>query len=153
MNFPEVDHVLGKAGRADTPTDPAAASPCSKLSSSSNPNQNGGILNTWYSSWAPQWLLPVLRHITPDHISQQQLVAAMNQALKIPGLSNSGTMPIRGRIDMLNTGIRTPVGLKIQGAELSKMQEIGRQAEKLLSVVPALETYLPNASAMATFST
>ena len=61
----------------------------------------------------------------------------MNQALKIPGLSNSWTMPIRGRIDTLNTGIRTPEGLKIQGADLNKMQEIGQQAEKLLSAVPA----------------
>src|SRR5439155_21573651 len=60
----------------------------------------------------------------------------MNQALKIPGLSNSWAMAIRGRIDMLNTGIRTPVGLKIQGPDLNKMQEIGQQAEKLLSVVP-----------------
>ena len=135
MNFPEVDHVLGKAGRADTPTDPA---PLSMLETVIvlKPQSEWSDAHTWYSSWAPRWLLPVLRHITPDHISQQQLVAEMNQALKIPGLSNSWTMPIRGRIDMLNSGIRTPVGLKIQGADLNKMQEIGRQAEKLLSVVP-----------------
>jgi Cu(I)/Ag(I) efflux system membrane protein CusA/SilA len=77
-----------------------------------------------------------LRHITLDRISQQELVAEMNQALKIPGLSNSWTMPIQGRIDTLNTGIDTPVGLKIQGADLNKMQEIGQQTEKLLSAVP-----------------
>src|SRR2546429_511684 len=133
--FPEVDHILGKAGRADTATDPA---PLSMLETVIvlKPHSQWRKANVWYSSWAPGWLLPVLRHITPDHISQQQLVAEMNQALKIPGLSNSWTMPIRGRIDMLNSGIRTPVGLKIQGADLNKMQEIGRQAEKLLSVVP-----------------
>src|SRR2546429_8547002 len=66
----------------------------------------------------------------------------MNQALKIPGLSNSWTMPIRGRIDMLNTGIRTPVGLKIQGADLNKMQEIEQQQKNSSALCPALETYL-----------
>jgi Cu(I)/Ag(I) efflux system membrane protein CusA/SilA len=60
----------------------------------------------------------------------------MNQALKIPGLSNYWTMPIRGRIEMLTTGIRTPVGLKIQGSDIQKIQEIGRQVEGVLSAVP-----------------
>jgi copper/silver efflux system protein len=135
MRFPEVDHVLGKTGRADTATDPA---PLSMLESVIvlKPQSEWRTTNVWYSSWAPHWLLPALRHITPDHISQEQLVAELNQAVKIPGLSNSWTMPIRGRIDMLSTGIRTPVGLKIQGADLGKIQEIGKQAEKILTTVP-----------------
>jgi len=54
----------------------------------------------------------------------------LNQAVKIPGLSNSWTMPIRGRIDMLSTGIRTPVGLKIQGADLNQIQESGSRPKK-----------------------
>src|SRR6202008_2518030 len=134
-SFPEVDHVLGKTGRADTATDPA---PLSMLETVIvlKPHSEWRRTRVWYSSWAPNWTLPVLRHITADHISEAELVAQMNEALKIPGLSNSWTMPIRGRIDMLNTGIRTPVGLKLQGADLNKMQEIGREAEKLLSVVP-----------------
>ncbi len=70
---------------------------------------------TWYSGWAPEWLKGILRRVTPDHISQEQLVDQMNEALKIPGVSNAWTMPIRARIDMLTTGIRTPVGLKISG--------------------------------------
>ena len=81
-----------------------------------------GKTDVWYSSWAPNWLLPVLRHITPDHISEPQLVAEMNQQLKIPGVSNSWTMPIRGRIDMLSTGIRTPLGLKIQGDDVKQIR-------------------------------
>lgn len=135
LKFPEVDHVLGKAGRADTATDPA---PLSMLETVIvlKPQSEWRRAQVWYSWWAPGWLLPVLRHITPDHISEQQLVAEMNLALQIPGLSNSWTMPIRGRIDMLSTGIRTPVGLKIQGAALDQIQEIGRQAEKLLSTLP-----------------
>jgi copper/silver efflux system protein len=92
--------------------------------------------HTWYSSWAPNWTLPALRHITSDHISEAELISEMNDALKIPGLSNSWTMPIRGRIEMLTTGIRTPVGLKIQGADVQKIQEIGRQVEAVLGSVP-----------------
>jgi Cu(I)/Ag(I) efflux system membrane protein CusA/SilA len=135
MSFPEVDHVLGKTGRADTATDPA---PLSMLESVIvlKPQAEWRDAHTWYSNWAPHWLLPALRHITADHISEQELVARMNEAVKIPGLSNSWTMPIRGRIDMLSTGIRTPVGLKIQGADLEKIQEIGQQTEKLLSAIP-----------------
>jgi Cu(I)/Ag(I) efflux system membrane protein CusA/SilA len=134
-SFPEVDHVLGKSGRADTATDPA---PLSMLETVIvlKPQAEWRKANVWYSSWAPRWLLPALRHITPDHISEQRLVAELNDALKIPGLSNSWTMPIRGRIDMLSTGMRTPVGLKIQGSDLGQIVEIGRQAEKVLGAVP-----------------
>ena len=133
--FPEVDHVLGKTGRADTATDPA---PLSMLETVVvlKPQSKWRKTQTWYSSWAPNWLLPVLSHITADHISEQQLVAEMDQALRIPGLSNSWTMPIRGRIDMLSTGIRTPVGLKIQGGDLTQIQQVGQQLEQVLSTVP-----------------
>jgi Cu(I)/Ag(I) efflux system membrane protein CusA/SilA len=133
--FPEVDHVLGKTGRADTATDPA---PLSMLETVVvlKPQSKWRKTQTWYSAWAPSWLLPVLSHITADHISEQQLVAEMDQALRIPGLSNSWTMPIRGRIDMLSTGIRTPVGLKIQGGDLAQIQQVGQQLEQVLSTVP-----------------
>ena len=63
--------------------------------------------------------------ITPDHISQEELIGQMNEALHIPGLANAWTMPIKGRIDMLSTGMRTPVGLKISGADLDTIEEIG----------------------------
>jgi copper/silver efflux system protein len=133
--FPEVDHVLGKAGRAETATDPA---PLSMLETVIvlKPHSEWRTVPTWYSSWAPNWLLPVLRHITSDRISQPQLVAEMNQALQFPGLSNSWTMPIRGRVEMLTTGMRTPVGLKIQGADLAKIQEIGQQVGHVLKNLP-----------------
>ena len=133
--FPEVDHVLGKTGRADTATDPA---PLSMLETVIvlKPHSQWRRTHTWYSSWAPGWTLPTLRHLTSDHISETQLISEMNEALKIPGLSNSWTMPIRGRIEMLTTGIRTPVGLKIQGGNVQQIQEIGRQVEAILSSVP-----------------
>ena len=134
-SFPEVDHVLGKTGRADTATDPA---PLSMLETVIvlKPHSEWPRTHTWYSSWAPNWMLPSLRHITSDHISETELVAQMNEALKVPGLSNSWTMPIRGRIEMLTTGIRTPVGLKIQGGDVNRIQEIGRQIEAVLAGVP-----------------
>ena len=134
-NFPEVDHVLGKAGRSDSATDPA---PLSMLETIIvlKPQSEWRKRETWYSSWAPNVLLPLLRRFTPDHISEQELIAEMNNSLKIPGFSNAWTMPIRGRIEMLTTGIQTPIGLKIQGDDLNRIQEIGRQAEQVLKSVP-----------------
>jgi Cu(I)/Ag(I) efflux system membrane protein CusA/SilA len=90
---------------------------------------------TWYSSWAPEWAKAVFRHITPDHVSQQQLISEMDDALKLPGLANAWTMPIKGRIDMLTTGIRTPVGLKIQGADLQVIGRVGAEVEAALAGV------------------
>jgi Cu(I)/Ag(I) efflux system membrane protein CusA/SilA len=91
--------------------------------------------STWYSSWAPGFLKPILRHITLDTISSEELVQLMDQALKVPGLSNAWTMPVKGRIEMLSTGMRTPVGLKISGADLSKIEQIGTQVETALAKV------------------
>ena len=76
------------------------------------PKSEWRMRSTWYSSWAPHFLLPVLRHFTPDHISEQELIAEMNAALKVPGFSNAWTMPIRGRVEMLTTGIQTPIRLE-----------------------------------------
>jgi len=90
---------------------------------------------TWYSEWSPEWLKPLFRRFTPDHISRDELVDQLHEALEIPGVSNSWTMPIRARIDMLSTGIRTPVGLKIQGANLQMIEEIGAQVEAVLPSV------------------
>src|SRR4030095_13193070 len=134
-SFPEVDHVLGKTGRADTAPDPA---PLSMLETVIvlYPHFQWRRLMVWFSSWAPRWTLRLLRHITPDHISEEQLISEMNQALKIPGLSHYCTMPIRARIEMLTTGIRTPVGLKIQGGDVNRIQEVGRQVETVLRDVP-----------------
>ena len=134
-SFQEVDQVLGKTGRAETATDPASLSMLETVVML-KPHSAWRKSQVWYSSWAPSWMLPVLRHLTPDYISEQELIAEMNEALKIPGLSNYWTMPIRGRIEMLATGIRTPVGLKIQGSDLSRIQEIGQQVEAALRKVP-----------------
>jgi copper/silver efflux system protein len=129
--FPEVDRVLGKAGRAETPTDPA---PLSMLETviTLRPKSEWRKVHTWYSSWAPEPAKAVFRHITPDHISSEALVTELNAALTLPGVANAWTMPVKGRIDMLTTGVRTPVGLKISGADLDTIERIGAQIEGLL---------------------
>jgi len=130
-SFPEVERVLGKAGRADTSTDPA---PLSMLETvvTLKPKREWRKVPTWYSSWAPGWARSIFRYFTPDTISQEDLINEMNEALALPGVANSWTMPIRGRIDMLSTGLRTPIGLKIQGSDLDTIEEIGAEVEATL---------------------
>ncbi len=132
--FPEVERVFGKAGRAETATDPA---PLSMLETVIilHPKEQWRLVDTWYSSWAPDWLKTVLRRFSPDRISQEELISQMNEALRLPGLVNSWTMPIKGRIDMLTTGVRTPIGLKISGADVAVIEAIGAQIEPLLSAI------------------
>ncbi len=122
--FPEVETVLGKAGRAETSTDPAPLSMMETVIVL-KPHEQWRKVNTWYSDLAPEWSQPVLRRITPDHISTEQLVDEMNEALKLPGVSNAWTMPIKARIDMLTTGVRTPVGIKIYGANIEEIERLG----------------------------
>jgi copper/silver efflux system protein len=133
--FPEVEQVIGKAGRAETSTDPAPLS-MGETVVTLKPVGEWRKADTWYSAWAPDWIKPFFRHITPDHISQEELVDQMNQALLLPGVSNAWTMPIKNRIDMLTTGIRTPVGVKVFGSDIDTIEHIGRQIEAKLAKVP-----------------
>jgi Cu(I)/Ag(I) efflux system membrane protein CusA/SilA len=133
--FPEVEQVFGKAGRADTSTDPAPLSMAETLVTL-KPASEWRKTDTWYSKWAPEWIVPYFRHITPDHISQDELVDEMNEALRMPGVSNAWTMPIRNRVDMLTTGVRTPVGVKVFGPDLATVEKLGRQIEGLVARVP-----------------
>jgi Cu(I)/Ag(I) efflux system membrane protein CusA/SilA len=133
--YPEVDRVLGKAGRAETSTDPA---PLSMLETviTLKPRSEWRAVPTWWSGWAPEWAKPALRRVTSDRISTDALVAELNEAVKLVGVSNAWTMPIKGRVEMLSTGIRTPVGLKISGADLAQIEALGTQAEAILPAVP-----------------
>jgi Cu(I)/Ag(I) efflux system membrane protein CusA/SilA len=132
--FPEVDRVLGKAGRAETSTDPAPFSMMETVIVL-KPHDQWRFVETWYSDWAPQWLRPALRRITSDRLSTDQLVQDMNQALKLPGTTNAWTMPIKARIDMLTTGVRTPVGIKIYGSDIREIERIGTHIESVLPTV------------------
>jgi CzcA family heavy metal efflux pump len=110
--FPEVERVFGKAGRAETSTDPA-----------------------------PFSMMEVVVQLKPREqwrpgLTYEGLVAEMDKALQLPGVSNAWTMPIKARIDMLTTGVRTPVGIKIFGPDLKQIEEIGKHLEMVAQGVP-----------------
>ena len=134
--FPEVLTVMGKSGRAETSTDPAPFSMMETIIVL-KPQDQWRKVHTWYSgwTWAPRWLKTIFGHITPEHVSSEQLVDEMNAALSMPGVSNAWTMPIKARIDMLTTGVRTPVGIKVYGSDLKQIEQIGTQIEGMLPKV------------------
>ena len=137
--FPEVETVFGKVGRAETSTDPAPLSMVENTITLKPEDVWRKIpQKRWYSRWAPEFLKKLLRPIWPEErtMSWDELTAEMNSVLKFPGVTNIWTMPIRNRTDMLTTGIRTPVGIKIFGKDLSVIEEIGKQIEAALRDVP-----------------
>jgi copper/silver efflux system protein len=111
-SFPEVESVFGKAGRAATATDPA---PTEMFETVINLKPQ--------DRWRPGLTL-------------DKLIAEMDAALRMPGVSNAWTMPIRARIDMLSTGIRTPVGVKVFGPDLGELERIATEVERVVRAVP-----------------
>ncbi|QSA96884.1 efflux RND transporter permease subunit [Methylococcus sp. EFPC2] len=112
MAFPEVEHVFGKSGRAETSTDPA-----------------------------PFSMMEIVVELKPKAqwragLGYEDLIAEMDRALQFPGVTNAWTMPIKARIDMLSTGVRTPVGIKIFGPDLKRIEEIGMSIESAAQAVP-----------------
>jgi Cu(I)/Ag(I) efflux system membrane protein CusA/SilA len=132
--FPEVERVFGKSGRAETSTDPA---PFSMIETTIllKPHDQWRTKQRWYSD-LPAWLHGPLRHIWPDRISTEELVAEIDRKMQFPGVVNAWTMPIKARIDMLTTGVRTPVGIKILGADLNEIERLGTHLEMILAQVP-----------------
>jgi Cu(I)/Ag(I) efflux system membrane protein CusA/SilA len=112
MQFPEVERVFGKVGRAETATDPAGLEMFETT-----------IQFKPRSEWS-------------SHMNQDELIEKMNLALQIPGLSNLWVQPIRNRIDMLSTGIKSPVGIKIAGPDSKVIEKIGGQIEATVKEVP-----------------
>ena len=110
--FPEVETVFGKVGRANTPTDPAPLSM---------------IETTITLKPEEEWR---------EGMTTELLIEEMNNAIQFPGLTNAWTMPIKTRIDMLSTGIKTPVGIKIMGDDLSVLNSIGEKIEALVRNIP-----------------
>lgn len=132
-SFPEVERVFGKAGRADTSTDPA---PFSMMETTVilKPQTEWREAKRWYS-FLPRFLQWPFTFIWPRFMSWEELVAEMDAKTKFPGTTNAWTMPIRNRIDMLTTGIRTPVGIKIMGSDIDQIQKVGIELEKILPAV------------------
>ncbi|MCC6898462.1 MAG: efflux RND transporter permease subunit [Polyangiaceae bacterium] len=135
MRFPEVKRVFGKAGRSNSSTDPA---PFTMMETTIilQPESKWREKPRWYSGWAPTWLKPALRPFWRDRISQEELENEMNAALQLPGISNAWTMPIKGRLDMLSTGIRTPIGIKVSGAELGTIERVAQEVEAVIKKLP-----------------
>ena len=111
-SFPEVASVYGKAGRANTATDPA---PTEMFETVVNLKPE--------ADWRPGMTL-------------DKLIAELDKALQFPGVANSWTMPIKARIDMLSTGIRTPIGIKVFGKDLEEMEKLAKQIEAVVKTVP-----------------
>jgi Cu(I)/Ag(I) efflux system membrane protein CusA/SilA len=132
-SFPEVDTVFGKAGRADTSTDTA---PLSMIETTIvlNPKNKWRKNKRWYSDF-PEFLKSPFTKIWPETISEEHLIDEMNSRLNFIGMPNIWTMPIKNRIDMLSTGIRSPVGIKIFGPDLETIQAIGQKIESKIKTV------------------
>ena len=110
--FPEVTSVYGKAGRANTATDPA-----------------------------PTEMFETVINLKPESewragMTTDKLIAELDQALQFPGVANAWTMPIKARIDMLSTGIRTPIGIKVFGKDLGEMEKLAKEIESVVKTVP-----------------
>lgn len=133
MEFDEVESILGKAGRADTSTDPA---PFSMMETTINlkTTDKWPRHDRWYS-FLPDFLEPLFYFSAPPHRTMDELRLAMDEKLKFAGIPNIWTMPIKNRIDMLSTGIRTPIGVKVMGADLNVIQKIGQEVEAALKNV------------------
>jgi Cu(I)/Ag(I) efflux system membrane protein CusA/SilA len=137
--FPEVLTVHGKAGKAETATDPAPLEMFETVVQLKPESEWRRVAHPrWYSAWAPEWMQKGLRTFWPDTrpLSWDELTAEMDEALAIPGLVNAWTMPIKARIDMLSTGVRTPVGVKILGSDLEVIDRLGKEVETVLKQVP-----------------
>ncbi len=136
--FPEVASVFGKAGRAETATDPA---PLTMVETTVRlrPVEEWRTLprKRWWSAWAPGWARGALRAVWPDRhrITWEELTTEMNKAMQFPGWTNAYTMPIKARVDMLSTGVRTPVGIKVMGTDLAAIEKVGVALEGLMSSI------------------
>ncbi len=139
--FPEVHHVFGKVGRAETATDPAPLSMIETTIMLKPEDEWRKVpVERFYSDWPDwsEWTKKPLRLVWPEEktITVSQLKEELNNAIQFPGLTNAWTMPIKTRIDMLSTGIKTPVGIKIMGDDLQTLSEIGEEIEALVSTLP-----------------
>ena len=148
-SFPEVERVFGKAGRVESSTDPA---PPSMIETTIllRPETEWRRKERWYGV-LPELLQAPLRRIWPDRISLDELRDEMDAHLRLPGVPNIWTMPIRNRIDMLATGVRTPVGVKILGPDLGIVQGVGEKVEALLQRVPGTRGVVAERSADGSF--
>ncbi len=143
-SFPEVEAVFGKIGRAETATDPA---PLIMVEATVKLRPREGWRKRqrprFYSSW-PAWLRAPLRRIWPEEqpLSWDELVAEVSSKMQFPGWTGAWTMPIKTRIDMLTTGVRTPVGIKVFGTDVRQIEAVGVKLEQIMAKVAGTRSVL-----------
>jgi Cu(I)/Ag(I) efflux system membrane protein CusA/SilA len=126
--FPEVATVFGKVGRAETATDPApftmAETTIRLVPRSAWPKV---ARSRWYSDWAPVWLRDVLSFAWPEEteLTTAELVENLDRATRLPGWTNAWTAPVRARMDMMATGVRTPVGIRVAASDPARLDQLG----------------------------
>jgi len=141
MTFPEVQSVLGKSGKFESSTDPAPVE-MFETTIVLKPQQQWPktFHRRWYSGW-PNWTKPLkalFRPIWPEmrRSAQDELISSMNEKLQVPGMPVAWTQPIRNRLDMLATGVRTPVGVKVYGSDYSTIEKVSLEIENALKDLP-----------------
>ncbi len=143
--FPEVRTVFGKVGRAETATDPAPITMIETTVQLRPANEwRKKHHDRWYSGWAPGWLKPVFRPIWPEEqpLTWEELTTEMNGKMQFPGWTNAWTMPIKTRVDMLTTGVRTPIGIKVFGTDLNEVERVGVSLEHLMAPIKGTRSVL-----------
>jgi copper/silver efflux system protein len=144
-SFPEVERVFGKAGRVTSPTDPA---PLSMVETTVvlKPESEWRAVPRWYAGWPrpARWLFS---WFLPERLTFEELREEMDAHLRLPGIPNIWTMPIKNRIDMLSTGVRTPIGIKVLGPDLKVIQRIGEELEAIVRDIPGTRSVLAERTA------
>jgi Cu(I)/Ag(I) efflux system membrane protein CusA/SilA len=137
--FGEVESVFGKIGRADTGTDPAPYSMAETTIRLRPRSEWPRVLRTrWYSSWAPKPVRRALRLLWPEETPRttQELVEKLDQAARLPGWTSAWTAPARARMDMMATGVRTPVGLRIVSPNPTRLDSLGTALRSVVARIP-----------------
>jgi Cu(I)/Ag(I) efflux system membrane protein CusA/SilA len=146
---PEVVRVFGKAGRAETSTDPA---PLSMIETNIvlKPKEEWRQAKRFYSN-LPKFTHFLFSWIEPAQITKDELIEILNRELQFPGVTNAFTMPIRNRVDMLSTGMKTPLGLKISGKTLEDIEATAVKAERIVRDVPGVRSAIAERTASGYF--
>ncbi|HEY6930325.1 MAG TPA: CusA/CzcA family heavy metal efflux RND transporter, partial [Thermoanaerobaculia bacterium] len=138
MSFPEVQSVLGKSGKFESSTDPAPVE-MFETTIVLKPREEWpkAFHRRWYSGW-PGWIKPIFRPFWPEMrvSTQDELIASMNERLQVPGMPVAWTQPIRNRLDMLATGVRTKAGVKVYGADYPAIEKVSLDVENALKDLP-----------------
>src|SRR3990172_9333741 len=143
--FPEVHSVFGKIGRAETPTDPAPIMMVETLVEVKPESEWRKVRkDRWYSRWAPEPLRKLLRPVWPEErtMTFDELVDSMDAQMRFPGMPNVWWMPIQTRTEMLATGFRSVLGIKIFGPDLQVIEQIGKEIEAAVGMVQGTRSVL-----------